>query len=452
MSQYDFDLVTIGAGSGGVAASRRAGASGARVALCESDRVGGTCVLRGCVPKKLLVYGASFAEEFTDAAGFGWDIGSARCDWTRLQAAKERELDRLNGIYRRMLADAGVTLFAGKARLVDAHTVMVGERTITGRYILIATGGWPIRLPVPGADLAVTSNEALSFRELPRRLIVVGGGYIGVELACIFKALGAEVTMLIRGERPLRGFDRDVRAHLAKLLIGKGIRISASEEVAAIEPSLDGSGLALRTHAAQIFHGEKVLLATGRKPNTDELRLAEIGVKLDGRGAVLVDEYSQSSVPSVYAVGDCTDRVNLTPVAVAEGRAVAETLFRNNPTAISRGRVPTAVFSMPPLASVGLSEEAAERHHAPLDIYTAGFRPLKHTLSGRDERTFMKLVVEQSTQRVLGCHMVGPDAPEIIQGLAVALTAGATKADFDRTLALHPTAAEEFVLMRERRA
>jgi glutathione reductase (NADPH) len=455
MGDHEFDLITIGAGSGGVAASRRAALLGARVALCESDRVGGTCVLRGCVPKKLLVYCASYAEEFVDAVGFGWEFsngdgdGGVRCDFSRLQTAKDRELDRLSGIYRRNLDDAGVTTVAGQARLIDPHTVVIGDRKLSAERILIATGGWPTRLPIPGADLGITSNEALSLREVPRRLIIIGSGYIGVEMGCIFAALGAEVTMVLRGELPLRGFDQDLRTQLATILTKKGIRLATHSECAALRR--DGGGLTLELVSGEVLHGDEVLFATGRAPNTADLGLAEAGVARNNRGAVTVDDSLRTSQPNIYAIGDCTDRVNLTPVAVAEGRAVAQTLFSKSPQRVDLSRVPTAVFSLPPLASVGDTEAEAQRRGAPIDVYMTSFRPLKNALSGRDERTMMKVIVDGQTQKVLGCHMLGTDAPEIIQGLAVALTAGATKADFDRTLALHPTAAEEFVLLRERR-
>jgi glutathione reductase (NADPH) len=450
---YDFDLITIGGGSGGVAASRRSATFGAKVALCEPDRVGGTCVLRGCVPKKLLVYGASFGAEFADAAGFGWTVDAARCDFARLQAAKDREFDRLNGVYLRLLAEAGVSTFFGRARLVDPHTVHVGGDTLTAERILVATGGWPVVPDIPGREHCITSNEALSLPSLPRRMLVIGGGYIGIEMACIFHALGVEVTLLCRGSAPLRCFDHDARAHLTALLTHRGIRIHGPVEPVAVE-KLDGAdegALLVRTSEGERFIADVVLMATGRAPNTAGLGLERLGVRLSERGAILVDEYSRSSVDSIYAIGDCTDRVNLTPMAVAEGRALAETLYRNNPTKVEKTLIPTAVFSMPPLACVGLTEAAAQAQDLPLDIYSTAFRPMKNALAGRDERTFMKLVVEQRSQRVLGCHMVGPDAPEIIQALAVAITAGATKRDFDRTLALHPTAAEEFVLMREPR-
>lgn len=449
---YDFDLLVIGAGSGGVAASRRAAAHGARVALCEADRIGGTCVLRGCVPKKLLVYGASFAEEFANAAGFGWELPApgARFDWARLQAEKDRELERLSGIYRRLLQESGVTTFAGRARLRNAHTVTVAETELSARHILIATGSWPTRPEIPGRELAISSNEALSLPALPRRLLVVGGGYIAVELSSVFAALGVDVTMLIRNELPLRGFDHDLRTHLHALLISKGIRIIGPVQALGIERTDDGS-LMLKTDQQGPFFADEVLMATGRAPSTEGLGLDEVGVFRNRRGAVKIDEQFCTSVPSIYAIGDCTDRLNLTPVAVAEGRTLAESLFGKHPFRIDYTRVPTAVFGIPPLASVGLSEAAAHKLHGRLDIYVATFRPLKYTLAGRDERTLVKLIVAAESQRVLGCHMLGPDAPEIIQSLAVALSAGATKADFDRTMALHPTSAEEFVLLRERR-
>jgi glutathione reductase (NADPH) len=460
MGDFEFDLITIGAGSGGVAVSKRAALLGARVALCEADRVGGTCVLRGCVPKKLLVYCASYAEEFVDAVGFGWEFssgspgdgdGGVRCDWTRMQAAKTREVDRLAGLYRKGLDDAGVTTRAGQARLVDAHTVKLGDRTLTSESIVIATGGWPSRPDIPGAELAITSNEALSLPKLPRRLVVVGGGYIGVEMAGVFAAMGSDVTMVLRGELLLRGFDHDLRTRLSDILTKKGIRIVSNGTLSGLSRANEG-GIALSLESGERLIGDEVLLATGRQPNTDGMGLDEIGVHRNHHGAITVDDAMRTSVPSIYAIGDCTDRVNLTPVAIAEGRAVAQSLFGPQPHKVDLSHVPTAVFSMPPLASVGITEDKAKKKGVAVDVYVAAFRPLRNTLSGRDERTFMKLIVDSESQKVLGCHMLGTDAPEIIQALAVAVTAGATKADFDRTIALHPTAAEEFVLMRERRA
>jgi glutathione reductase (NADPH) len=450
MSDHDFDMITLGAGSGGVAASRRAGSYGARVAICEGDRVGGTCVIRGCVPKKLLVYGSHFREDFEDAEGFGWSVGPRSLDWPALIARKDHEIDRLNGVYLRMLRDAGVTLLEGRATLVDAHTVEVAGRRYTARHILVATGGRPsLPTDVRGIEHAITSNEALELPSLPRRIVIVGGGYIGVEFASIFNAAGASVTMLIRGDAVLRGFDDDLRAAVTTALRKKGIEIRCDLVVSNLERTADG--VSVMSTSGECLDVDAVMYATGRNPNTRGIGLEEVGVKLDPRGAVVVDAASRTTVESIFAVGDCTDRLNLTPVAIAEGRAVAETLFNNRPLVVDHRNVPTAVFCQPPAATVGLSERDARASLGEVDVYVTSFRPLKHAITGRDERTTMKLVVERSTQRVVGCHMVGADAPEIIQGLAIAVKCGATKADFDATVGVHPSAAEEFVTMRERR-
>lgn len=450
MDGPDFDLITIGAGSGGVAASRRAGSYGARVAICEGDRVGGTCVIRGCVPKKLLVYGSHFREEFEDAEGFGWTVGPRSLDWSTLVERKRREVDRLNGVYLRLLRDSGVTLLEGRATLVDARTVEVSGRRYTAKNILLATGGKP-SLPsdVRGIEHAITSDEALDLPGLPRSVVIVGGGYIGVEFASIFNAAGASVTMLIRGDAVLRGFDDDLRSAVTSALREKGVAIRCDLAVSDIERRLDTVNV--MTTSGECLDADAVMFATGRVPNTRGIGLEAVGVTLDARGAVVVDERSRSSVEGVYAVGDCTDRLNLTPVAIAEGRAVAESLFNNRPTVVDHRNVPTAVFCQPPAATVGLSERDARAQHGEVDVYVTSFRPLKHAVTGRGERTTMKLVVDRATQRVLGCHMVGADAPEIIQGFAVAVRCGATKADFDATVGVHPSAAEEFVTMRERR-
>ncbi len=450
MPQYDFDLFTLGAGSGGVAASRRAGAYGARVAICEEDRVGGTCVLRGCVPKKLLVYGSHFREEFEDAAGYGWSVPEPTFDWKKLQAGKDKELDRLNGVYKRLLRDSGVELVEGRGRLVDAHTVEVAGKRYTAAHILVATGSRPFLPELPGVEHVIDSDGALGLRELPRRLAIVGGGYIGVEFACIFNALGAKVTMLIRGDTVLRGFDDDVRSVLTQGLRKKGIDIRSEIFVRDVEKREDGS-LSLLTRTGDTLDADAVLYATGRVPNTRGLGLEELGVKLDARGAVVVDAYSRSSVESVFAVGDVTDRINLTPVAIAEGRALAETLFHDNPTRFEHSGVASAVFSQPPVGTVGLTEREALAQHGKVDVYVSNFRPMKYTLSGRDERALMKVIVERASGRVLGFHMVGMDAPEIVQGLAVALKCGVTKQQLDATVGIHPTAAEEFVTMRDKR-
>ncbi|MBZ4422294.1 glutathione-disulfide reductase [Myxococcus sp. RHSTA-1-4] len=450
MARYDFDLFTIGGGSGGVAASRRAGSYGAKVGLCEDRDLGGTCVHRGCVPKKLLVYGSHFHEEFQDAAGYGWTVQEPAFDWARLREAKDKELARLGGVYARLLRDSGVTVVQGRGRLVDAHTVEVGGKRYTAERILLATGSRPYLPPdVAGIGHALTSDDALSFPELPKRLAIVGGGYIGVELAGIFHGLGSKVTVIVRSPTVLNGFDDDVRAFLTGEMRKKGIELVTDTFIRDIEKRVDG--VSLLTRGGDTIEADAVLYATGRVPNSGGLGLEEVGVELDARGAVKVDEWSRTSVENIYAVGDLTDRINLTPVAIAEGRAMAETLFHNNPMKMDHTNVPSAVFSQPPVACVGLTELEARERCGQVDVYVANFKPMKHTLSGRDERTMMKLVVERATQRVLGCHMVGADAPEIIQGLAVAVKCGATKAQFDSTVGIHPTAAEEFVTMREKR-
>jgi glutathione reductase (NADPH) len=454
MPRFDFDLFTLGAGSAGVRASRLAARLGVRVGLAEEGRVGGTCVLRGCVPKKLLVIGSHFAHDMIDARGYGWTIGSADFSWPALIAAKNAEIARLNGVYLDLLAQAGVTLIQGRAGLLDAHTVEVAGRRHTAERILIATGSWPSLPAIPGIELAITSNEALDLPALPGRLAVVGGGYIAAEFAGLFNALGAKIDLVYRGEALLRGFDRDIRLALSEEMVKQGIRVLTRTRVQAIRRDQDGRlRLAVESDGpdgAYEIAADAALYATGRKPNTRGLGLAEIGVRLDDDGAVVVDRWSQSSVPGIYAIGDVTDRMNLTPVALAEANCLIETLFNGNPTAMDYAGVPSAVFSQPPVATVGLSEEEARQRNGALDIYVSRFRPLRHTLSGRDERTMMKLVVRRADQRVVGCHMVGADAPEIIQGLAVALKCGATKAQFDSTVGIHPTAAEEFVTMRDR--
>ena len=448
MAKFDFDMFTIGAGSGGVASSRRAGSYGARVAICEDSRVGGTCVIRGCVPKKLLVYGAQFADAFVDAAGFGWQVAPPVHDWAALIAAKDREIDRLEGVYRKLLKDSGVTLIEGRGKLVDPHTVEINGKRHTAANILIATGAHPVMPAIPGIEHVITSNEALDLPSLPRRIVIVGGGYIAVEFAGIFHGLGAEVTLVIRGEELLKGFDDDVRVSLAQELRARGIDIRARTQIIAIE-KMD-HGYDLTTAAGEKISADLVMYATGRRPNTRGIGLEEAGVQLNKAHAVAVDEWSRSTVPHIYAIGDVTDRLNLTPVAIAEGRALAETLFNNNPIKMDHANVPTAVFSQPPVGTVGLTEHAARQVYGQIDVYRARFRPMKHTLSGREERTMMKLVVDRLTDRVLGCHMVGADAPEIIQGIAIAVKCGATKRQFDQTVGIHPTAAEEFVTMRDK--
>ncbi|HTH17107.1 MAG TPA: glutathione-disulfide reductase [Magnetospirillum sp.] len=450
MARYDFDLITLGAGSGGVRASRMAAQLGKRVAVVEESRVGGTCVMRGCVPKKLLVYGAHFAEDLTDALGFGWSYADVSFDWARLIAAKNAELNRLESVYNRILRDNGVTLLEGRGVVVDGHTVEVGGQPYTAERILVATGGRPSLPEVPGIEYAITSNEALDLMQLPSRMVVVGAGYIAVEFAGIFNALGVKVTQVLRGETVLRGFDADVRAALAEEMTRKGIDLRCETAVKSIE-KVKG-GYSLRLSGDETLETDLVMYATGRRPNSDGLGLEAAGVKLNEAGAVVVDEYSRTSVESIYAIGDVTDRMNLTPVALAEAGALVNTLYRDRPTVMDYANIPTAVFSMPPIGTVGVTEaEARERLGCGLDVYLSRFKPMRNTLAGRDERTVMKLIVERATDKVIGLHMVGAEAPEIVQGFAVALKCGATKAQFDATIGIHPTAAEELVTMRDKR-
>jgi len=447
MPSYDFDFFVIGAGSGGVRAARIAAGHGARVGIAEERHLGGTCVNVGCVPKKLLAYAAHFSHDFEDAAGFGWRVDERAHHWPTLIANKDKEIGRLNGVYRHMLEGAGCTLFEARARLLDAHTIEVEGNHVTAETVLIATGGRPVVPDTPGvAEYAITSNDAFFLEGLPRRVVIVGGGYIAVEFAGIFNGLGAEVMQLYRGARFLRSFDDDVREVLAEEMAKSGIDLRFRTEVASVQKTADG--LLANLTDESVIEADAVMYATGRRPNTEGLGLEAAGVRLNDHGAVTVDEDYRTSVPNIYAVGDLTDRINLTPVALAEGHALADTLFGNRPRGVGYENVPTAVFSIPPIGTVGLTEAQARRRHGAIDVYRSNFRPMKHTLSGRDERTMMKLVVERDSQRVLGCHMVGQDAPEIVQGLAIALNCGATKQDFDRTIGIHPTAAEEFVTMR----
>ena len=452
MKQFDYDLFVIGAGSGGVRASRIARGFGASVAIAENHRIGGTCVIRGCVPKKLLVYAAHFAEDFEDARGFGWTLDGKAFSWPALIDAKNREIERLSKVYAGLLANSGVDVFLGAARLVDAHTVAVGERELTARYLLVATGAWPHKPAIPGIEHAITSNEAFELETLPRRVLVVGGGYVAVEFAGIFRGLGSEVTLSYRGPQILRGFDDDVRRHLHDEMGKKGTRILLNSNVVRIDRGSDGAlEVAVSGAPGGKYGCDAILYATGRVPNTGQLGLAEAGVELDEEGGVIVDEYGQSSVPSIFAVGDVTNRIALTPVAIREGTAVATTLFGGTRIPADHDNVPSAVFSQPPVGTVGLTEAQAVAKFGEVEVYMTSFQPLRHTLSGRDERTLVKLIVEPIEQRVLGCHMVGADAPEIIQGIAIAVKAGLTKAQFDATIGIHPTAAEEFVTLRDKK-
>ena len=447
MAQYDYDLITIGGGSGGVRASRfSAQRYGKKVAVVENLRIGGTCVMRGCVPKKLLVYGAHFAEDFEDAEGFGWEVGHTRHHWPKLIAAKKKELDRLEDVYHRLLREAGVDEITGTGKLVDAHTVEVEGKTYTAEHILIATGGWPSMPDIPGIEHVISSNEALDLETLPERIVIVGGGYIAVEFAGIFNALGAEVTVVIRANNVLRGFDQTMREALREEMHKKGINVLSECQVKSIEKS--DKGYSLRLDQVDFLEADLVMYATGRAPNTKGIGLEDVGVSMSESGAIQVDEFSKTNIDSIHAIGDVTDRVQLTPVALAEGMAFAHTVFGGKPTSMRYDNIPSAVFSMPPIGTVGLTEADARKDHD-VDIYQSRFRPMKHTLSGRDEHSVMKLIVDKETDRVLGAHMMGADAPEIIQGIGIAVKAGATKADFDATVGIHPTAAEEFVTMRE---
>ncbi|MBF6569764.1 MAG: glutathione-disulfide reductase [Candidatus Binataceae bacterium] len=448
MAKYDFDLFVIGAGSGGVRASRVAASHGARVAVAEDRYLGGTCVNVGCIPKKLLVYSSETSGDCADAAGFGWRIGNVEFDWRTLISNKDREIARLNGIYRRLLENSGVRIIEQRATIVDPHTISVGSDRYTTEYVLVATGSWPTVPAVPGAEHAITSNEAFHLEQMPERVIVVGGGYIGVEFAGIFHGLGASVTQLYHGPLFLRGFDHDARRAVADEMIRHGIDLRMNCDVVRIEQL--GGGIRAILNDDSTLDADAIMYATGRHPHTSGLGLEDAGVKLDAAGAVMVDRYSQSSVPNIYAIGDCTNRIMLTPVAIAEGRAFAETVFNRNPMSIDYENVPACVFSHPPLAAVGLSEEQALKRYGAIDVYRSSFKPLKHTLSGREERAMMKLIVDSASDRVVGLHMVGPEAGEIIQGFAVAIKCGATKRQFDATIAIHPTAAEEFVTMREK--
>lgn len=446
MSSFDFDLYVIGAGSGGVRAARIAAGAGAKVAIAEADRVGGTCVIRGCIPKKLMAYAGHYSGDFEDAVGFGWTV-EARFDWATLIANKDREIDRLNGLYIKGLKVAGVELHQTRARLVDPHTVALDDgRSVRAEHILIATGARPVMPALPGIEHAISSDEVFHLPSLPRRVAIVGAGYIALEFASIFRGCGSEVTVIHRGPEPLRGFDRDIRATVAEEVAARGVHFRFTVEVASIEKRRDGLHLALK-HGGGLT-ADAVLVATGRRPNTEGLGLERAGISLGPGGAVPVDAWSRSSVAHIYAVGDVTDRIALTPVAIREGHAFADTVFAKKPWCVDYEAIATAVFSNPPVGTIGLSEEEA-RARGPVETYRARFRPLRHTVSGRAERTMMKLVVDARSGRVLGVHMVGEDAPEIIQALAVAVKMGATKADFDATMALHPTAGEEFLTMRE---
>ncbi len=450
MAVFDYDLFVIGAGSGGVRAARIAAMHGAKVAVAEEYRVGGTCVIRGCVPKKLLVYASKFAEEFEDAVGFGWTSEKVSFDWPTLIANKDMEIDRLNKAYIRNLEAAGAELILQRAELEDRHTIRLASgRRVTAKHILIATGAAPfVPRHLPGHELAITSNEAFHLEKLPARMVIAGGGYIAVEFAGIFSGLGVETILIYRGEQILRGFDDDIRDHLAGEMKKKGIEIRTQSDVAKIERS--GTGVRVTLNDGSGFGAGHVMFATGRVPNVAGLGLENAGVELTPHYAVKVDDYSRTTVDNIYAVGDVTNRVNLTPVAIREGQAFADTVFGGTQVQVDHTMIPTAVFSQPEIGTVGLTEAEARTRYALIDIYKSAFKPMKHTLSGRDERTLMKLVVDGGTGRVLGCHICGPDAGEMAQLLGIAVRLGAKKSDFDATMAVHPTASEELVTLREK--
>lgn len=453
MADYDVDLLVIGAGSGGVRAARIAASHGARVMIAEEFRVGGTCVIRGCVPKKLLVYASRFADAFEDAEGFGWTVPEPTFHWPALIHNKDREIARLEAAYTTTLERYKVGLVKSRAVLADANTVRLTATgdSVRAEYILIATGGWPHHGPdIPGHEHVISSNEAFHLPELPKRIVIQGGGYIAVEFAGIFAGLGSKVTLVYRGENILRGFDDDVREHLRSEMQLRGIDVICGKTVTAVQKTAEGHFVRLSDDTG--IEADKVMFAIGRWPSTKGLGLETVGVKLGKRDCIVVDEYSQTSVPHIYAIGDVTDRLALTPVAIREGHAFADTVFGGKPTAVNHRDVPTAVFSDPEVGVVGLTEAEACATLAKVDIYKTTFRPMKATLSGRNTRSFMKLVVDGLTDRVVGCHIVGPDAAELIQVIGIAVTMKATKADFDATMAVHPTAAEELVTMREKAA
>lgn len=449
--KLDFDLFVIGAGSGGIATARRAAEYGAKVGIAEFDRLGGTCVNRGCVPKKLMVYASHFPDLFEEAQGYGWSSVKSSLDWEKMITAVNNEVTRLNGIYQKMLDNSKVELFEGYAKFVDAHTIVVGDRQVTADKILIAVGGHPIRPNILGIEHAITSDDIFNLKEQPKRIVILGGGYIGTEFACILNGMGTEVTQVIRGEKILRGFDEDLRTEVQQGMINHGVRLLNKIQLIAIDKTAEGVKVILggENKAEETIVTDAVsLAAVGRKPNTRNLGLENTKVKLHD-GAVVVDKYSRTTEENIYAVGDCTNKINLTPVAINEGRAFADTVFGGKSRTMSYENVPSAIFSTPEAATVGMTEaEAREQYGDAVKVYRSRFRPMYYTLPGKDEKTMMKLVVHQATDKVLGAHMVGNYAAEIIQGVAIAVKMGATKAHFDATVGIHPTSAEEFVTMR----
>ncbi|MCJ8299570.1 MAG: glutathione-disulfide reductase [Pseudomonadales bacterium] len=447
MAEFDFDLFVIGAGSGGVRTARMAAAKGVKVAITEDLYLGGTCVNVGCVPKKLFVYSSHYADDFKEAKGFGWSVGESKFDWPTLRDNKTKEIERLNGIYHNMLVNSGCTLIEGRGVMIDAHTVEVAGVQYSAERILVATGGWPFVPEFPGSEHVISSNEVFFLETFPKRAMVVGGGYIAVEFAGIFAGLGAKTELLYRGELFLRGFDNEVRKFVAQEVAKKDVNLNFNCDIESIEKQADGS-LLVTTKEGKTIETDCVMYATGRVPKVEGIGLEQLGVEQAKNGAIIVNENFQTSVPSVYALGDVIDRVQLTPVALAEGMALVNHLYNEGSADVDYDLIATAVFCQPNIGTVGLSEEQAREQYSDIDVYVSDFRAMKHTLSGSDERTLMKLIVDKATDKVLGVHMVGPDSGEIIQGIAIALKAGATKAVFDSTIGIHPTAAEEFVTMR----
>ncbi|MBJ7443149.1 MAG: glutathione-disulfide reductase [Sphingobium sp.] len=448
MSEFDFDLFVIGAGSGGVRASRVAAAHGAKVAVAEEFRVGGTCVIRGCVPKKLLIYGAHFAEDLKDARRFGWNVPDCGFEWTTLRDNVLGEVDRLEGLYKNTLSSHKVEMIPERAVVTGPHSVKLASgREVTAKYILVATGAWPIMPDIEGAEHGITSNEVFHLDECPKRIVIVGGGYIANEFAGIFHQFGSHVTIVNRSGTLLRGYDEQIRDRLLQISMSKGINFRFNAQMERIEKTEDGT-LCVHFQSGDPVAADVILFATGRKPNVDGLGLDSAGVDLDDKGAIKVDEYNKTSCESIYAVGDVTDRLQLTPVAIREGHAFADTVFGGNPRTVDYDCVPSAVFSHPPLAGVGMTEAQAKNKLGTVKVYTSDFRPMKYVLAGREERALYKMIVDATTDRVVGLHMIGPDAPEILQAAAIAVKAGLTKQDFDDTVALHPSMAEELVLLK----
>lgn len=445
--EFDYDLFVIGGGSGGVRAARVAAQTGARVALAEEDRYGGTCVIRGCVPKKLMVFASEYPAAMEDAQSYGWTVHSGGFDWDLFKSKLHAELDRLEGVYRSILKNNGVDSFDARARLADAHTVVLstGEHK-TAKHILVATGGRPVKPDLPGAQHAITSNDIFHLEALPKSILIIGGGYIACEFACILNGLGVNVTQFYRGAQILRGFDEEARGLISEEMIQSGIDLHLGTNILSMEPVESGYRVKATNGTERIF--EQVMFATGRTPNTGDMGLEEVGVALGRKGQIVVDEYNQTGVPSIYAIGDVTDRVNLTPVAIREGMAFVETVFKGNPTPVDHDLIPTAIFTQPEFGTVGLSEEDA-REHEPVEVYCTSFKPMQQSFAGRADRVLMKLVVSRDSRKVLGCHIVAPGAGEMIQLAGIAVKMGATKEDFDRTVAVHPTMSEEIVTMRE---